>query len=58
MIDIRGKLAAVSLQIMMNTAPGRRLQQLGVMTVVPQVPYRQFGVRAHRKSRYHNGPVP
>jgi hypothetical protein len=56
MINISCQLVAVALQIMINAAPRRRLQQLGVMAVVTQVPYWQLRVRVHRKPWYHQHP--
>lgn len=47
MINIGRQLLAIELQIMINAAPCRWLQQLGVVAVVTQVPHWQFCVRMH-----------
>jgi hypothetical protein len=53
-INIRRQILAIQFKIMINAAPGRWPQQLGVMAVVAQMLHRQFGVRVHRQPRYHN----
>ena len=51
-INVRCQIATVALKIMFHTAPGRRLQETGVIAVVAQVLHGQLCVRVHSQAGY------
>jgi hypothetical protein len=46
-------VAAVTLEIVINTTPGGRFEQRGVVAIVAEMLDGRFSVRAYREPGYH-----
>ena len=53
-VDVSRQTVAVKGQILINTAPGRRLEQRSVVAVLAKMLYGRCHVRAYREPRYGN----